>query len=161
MKKEDEDQVSPMAAAMLVLQERSRAKAQEGHASPKAAFLWGVLAATAFFTVALLVGYLIFVNNAEREPPLANKSAAPAAAPQRIPDEPVETAPGKPSQQSPADTPPGKLSDAAHDKTADKLRSSSPAAEKSGGEAARQEQSRPRVGSCRKRLSPAVGRRWP
>ena len=156
MKKEDEDQVSPMAAAMLVLQERSGARAQEGHVSPKAAFLWGVLAATAFCMVALLVGYLIFVNNAEREPPPAHKSAAPAAAPQRVSDEPVETAAGKPSEQSPADALPGKPSAVAHDKTADKLRSSSSTAE---GESGEKRQSRPRVGSCRKRLWPAVGRR--
>ena len=107
MKKEDEDQVSPMAAAMLVLQERSRAKAHEVPGSPKAAFLWGVLAATGLFAVVSLLGYLVFVYNAEQGRPLAKGSTAPAAERQRVPGESSEMAPAKPSERSEADTRPG------------------------------------------------------
>lgn len=67
MSKEDEDQVSPMAAAMLVLQERSRAQAKKNQRPGRAAFFWGALAATGFFAVALLIAYLVFVCNAEQE----------------------------------------------------------------------------------------------
>ena len=68
------------------------------------AFLWGVLAAAGFFGVALLVGYMVFTSSMGQQRPLAEKSAAPAAAPQRASDEPAETAPGKSSGKSGADT---------------------------------------------------------
>jgi S1-C subfamily serine protease len=111
-----------MAAAMLVLRERSRAKAKENHMSPKAAFLWGVLATAGFFVAASLVGYLVFVRDAEQEQPLSAKSAAPA-----------EKAPSKLSDRSAADASPSKVSQEGYE-TADDKRSASPRAPQKSGE---------------------------
>jgi S1-C subfamily serine protease len=121
---QDENRVSPMAAAMLVLQERARVKGTESHGSPRAAFLWGMLAATGFLVVAVLVGYMIYVSTASQERPLA------------------EIAPSKPSDKSEAYATPGKASNEDRNKAADGLHSSKP--EKPSGESARKDAAPPK-----------------
>ena len=128
MSKEDEDQVSPMAAAMLVLQERSRAQAKKNQRPGRAAFFWGALAATGFFAVALLIAYLVFVCNAEQERLPASGSAAPVA-----------TTTVKPTDKAELDAPASRAADEAGSKTADRLAPLATVAEKSAASAQERE----------------------
>ena len=118
MAKEDEDQVSPMAAAMIVLRERSRGK--EGP-RPARAFFWGTLAAGGFFIVAMLSVYLVFVYFLADEHALGNRSPAPA-----------EVALARPTNKSEVDALAGKTADEMDRKTADQLHPSPITPEKAG-----------------------------